>query len=87
MNVVLWLMAGAVMALLANFRANAVRRQRLLVDAAFSALGALLAGMAAVPAGEWFSFEVDWPGMAAAACGAAALLAVANIHALRDARR
>lgn len=84
MNIALWLTTGALLALAASFRSLALRRQRLLIDVGFGATGALLAGMASVPAVQWLSFETDWQGLGAAIFGAAAMLLIARLRIGRD---
>lgn len=86
MNVMLWLTAGALVALLASFKVEAVGRQRLLIDVTFCAFGALFGGLLSVPAEHWFSFEMHWAGMVAAIVGAAVLLLITHLHALRGRR-
>lgn len=83
MNMVLWLALGALLAVGASFQSLTLRRQRLLIDASFGATGALLAGMASVPAAQWLSFETDWHGLVAAAFGAIAMLLIAHLRAGR----
>jgi uncharacterized membrane protein YeaQ/YmgE (transglycosylase-associated protein family) len=58
-------------------------RQRLLVEVAFSSLGAVVGGMLATPSGHWLSFDTHWQGIAAAIVGAVMLLGVANFRAMR----
>lgn len=84
MNLVLWLMAGALATLLTNFRVREVPRQRLVSDLVFSELGALIAGAAAVPSTLWLALDLDLQGLVASALGAAAMLAIAHLHDIRD---
>lgn len=81
MNMVLWLATCALLALVVSFRAPALRRERLLVDAAAAGLGAWFAGAAAVPVTHWLSFETDWTGLAVAAGGAAVMLGATGLLA------
>jgi uncharacterized membrane protein YeaQ/YmgE (transglycosylase-associated protein family) len=83
MNMVLWLAAGALLALAASLQSLTLRRQRLLIDVTFGAVGALLGGAAAVPAAGWLSFDTDWRGLGAAVAGAAAMLFIARLRAHR----
>ena len=86
MNLMLWLVIGALLALAASFRALALRRQRLLGEAILSASGALMAGAIVVPADRWLSFDTDWLGLVAAAFGAAVMLLFAALRARRSER-
>ena len=84
MNFILWCVTGAVIALLASFRATTLCRQRLLIDVAFGGLGAVLGGMLAAPHGRWLSFDTHWESLAAAIIGAVTLLSIAHLRALRN---
>jgi len=84
MNIILWCVTGAGIALLASFRTTTLCRQRLLIDVAFSVLGAVVGGMLAVPAAQWLSFDTHWEGLAAAIIGAVTLLSIAHLRALRQ---
>jgi uncharacterized membrane protein YeaQ/YmgE (transglycosylase-associated protein family) len=83
MNLILWCVTGALIALLASLRTTTLGHQRLLVEVAFSGLGAVVGGMLATPSGRWLSFETHWQGIAAAIVGAVMLLGVANFRAMR----
>lgn len=80
MNLVLWLATSSLIALLASFRAEQLCRQRLLADVMLTGLGAVVAGLITVPMSRWLSFDTDWPGIAAAAAGALAMLALARLR-------
>jgi uncharacterized membrane protein YeaQ/YmgE (transglycosylase-associated protein family) len=84
MNFMLWLVTGALVAWLASFRDGTVCMQRLLVEAGFAVLGALLGGALALEAADWFSTETHWGGIAAAGIGAAVLLLLTRLRSVRD---
>lgn len=86
MNIVLWLLAGGLVALLARFQDAGLQRQKLLMDVCCGAPGAAIGGLLASPATQWLSLDVHWPGMAAALVAAAVLLVIVNLHSLRDRR-
>lgn len=84
MNLVLWCITGTLIAVLSSFRTTTLGRLRLLVEVAFSGLGAVVGGMLAAPREHWLSADTHWPGIAAAIIGAVMLLGVANLRAMRS---
>jgi len=80
MNLFLWAAMGGLIGWAAAFSQVTQGRQRLLIEVGFAVLGGLLGGFIAAPMERWFSFEVHWPGLAAAAVGAAVLLAVGSLR-------
>lgn len=86
MNLFLWLMTGALMAIGFSFLSPMLCLQRLIINVVFGDIGALVGGAIAVPSQDWSSFTTDWLGLAAAALGALAMLAIANVHLIRRRR-
>lgn len=84
MNLLIWLTTGVLVAWLARLGRPTLGRQRLLIEVLFAASGALMGGLISVRSDLWFAAETNWPGVAAAAMGAAVLLFIANLHALRS---
>jgi uncharacterized membrane protein YeaQ/YmgE (transglycosylase-associated protein family) len=80
MNLFLWAAMGALIGWSAGFSKSTQGRQRLLVETGFAAAGGLLGGFLVSPLDRWLSFEVHWPGLAAAAIGAAGMLVIGSLR-------
>ncbi len=81
MNLFLFAMIGAMIAWLASFRLNFVCRQRLMIDAAIGATGAVIGGMLSVTSDQWLMTTVQPSGIAASVAGAVVMLAIVRLRA------
>ncbi|MCE4555938.1 hypothetical protein [Pelomonas cellulosilytica] len=82
MNVIFWLFTGMLVAWLGSLGRDTMGRQRLLLDAIFAGVGAMLGGGLALSSEDWLGEQMHWAGIAGVAVGATLLLLIGNLRSL-----